>query len=199
MDFWPFLTIFVSLVLILLFRRFDKRTINFNKFKRYADKLSDDFSHFVDQKKDDFAGSVKALDEAIGRASRVIGRIQIADESLKESIVDVKAEKSELETIKLELEKLKKVKEEITSEVVHLNENLPSIRKLSKRVRKVGIDIVQNEKALKSAFTMVSELENRANEKMDRALDELRSSILQEAHGHGGVSKQSRASGKCRG
>jgi DNA repair exonuclease SbcCD ATPase subunit len=183
MDFWPFLTIFVSLVLILFFRRIDKRTLNFNKFKRYAEKLSEDFSHFVNEKKNDFSGSVSDLDEAIRRASQMIGKIQIADENLAERLVDVKSERGELEAIKLELEKLKKVKGEIRSEVKQLHENLPSLKKLSKRVKKVGIDIARNEKSLKNAFSMLTELEDRTKEKVETALKEMHDSIIEEAKG----------------
>ena len=51
MSYWPFVTIFVSLILILFFRRLDKRTINFNKFKKYAEKLSEDFNLFLGKKR----------------------------------------------------------------------------------------------------------------------------------------------------
>ena len=72
MNFWPFITIFVSLVLILLFRRIDKRIINFNKFKKYAEKLSADFDVFFRQKKEDISESIQDLDSALKKAAQVL-------------------------------------------------------------------------------------------------------------------------------
>ena len=95
MNFWPFLTIFISLIIILFFRRIDKRTINFNKFKRYADKLSSDFNHFLIQKREEFEGSIKQLERAIQKAGEILAKIEMADASLKSSFVDIRGEKSE--------------------------------------------------------------------------------------------------------
>lgn len=138
MDFWPFICIFVSLVLILFFRRIDKRTINFNKFKRYAEKLSADFNIFLTQKKEDFSDSIHDLDGALKKAAQILAKIEMADSSLKSSYANAEDEKDELENIKNELEKLKEMKEDISSEIVEIEKNLPSLKKLSRRISKNG-------------------------------------------------------------
>ena len=62
MSYWPFVTVFISLILILLFRRLDKRLINFHKFKRYADKLMTDFEKFLKERKQE----LEVLTEEVG-------------------------------------------------------------------------------------------------------------------------------------
>ena len=53
MSYWPIVTVVISLILILFFRRLDKRLINFHKFKRYSDKLMADFEEFLKQRKEE--------------------------------------------------------------------------------------------------------------------------------------------------
>ena len=170
MDFWPFLCIFVSLILILFFRRIDKRTINFNKFKRYAQKLSEDFNLFLSQKKEDLSGSLLDLDSAIKKASQMLVRIEMTGDSLKSSVISLKGEKNELDNIKHELEKLKRIKEDITSEITDIQKNLPPLKKLSKRIKKMDMEIAVNEKSLKNAFSMLPALEQRFQERTESAL-----------------------------
>ena len=71
MNLWPIITLFGSLILILFFRRIDKRIINFNKFKKYAQKLSDDFTEFLSHKKDELSHLMKELEHTIENASKV--------------------------------------------------------------------------------------------------------------------------------
>ena len=99
MNFWPFISIFVSLVLILLFRRIDKRTINFNKFKKYAEKLSSDFNIFFSQKKEDISESIQDLDNALKKAAQVLAKIEMTDVSLKSNYGEIQNKKDELNEI----------------------------------------------------------------------------------------------------
>jgi len=183
MDFWPFICIFVTLVLILFFRRIDKRTINFNKFKRYAEKLSADFNVFLNQKKEDFSESMQDLDGALKKAAQILAKIEIADNNLKSSYATAEDEKGELENIKNELEKLKEMKEDISAEIVEIDKNLPSLKQLSRRIQKMGIEIVENEKALKNTSSMLPVIEKRVQEQTDKVLNDVRSNVLKEAKG----------------
>ena len=181
MNVWPFITIFVSLVLILLFRRIDKRIINFNKFKKYAEKLSADFNVFFNQKKEDISESIHDLDTALKKAAQVLARIEMTDGSLKSSFGEIQNKRDELNAIKNELNELTAVKKEITGEINKIEKNLPSLKKLSKRIQKMGFDIVRNEKALKSASDMLPSIEKRAREETERVLSEAGRKVLEQA------------------
>jgi chromosome segregation ATPase len=183
MNVWPFLTIFISLMLILFFRRIDKRTINFNKFKRYAEKLTADFNEHVQRKKEDLAGSLHDLENGLMKATQVLARIEMADEGMKSSLQNMKGEKSELDLIKLELEKLKRVKTEITEEVQSLVQNLPSLKKLSKRIKKMGIDLATHEKAIRNVSQSVPAIEQKVREKTQHAIEEVKQAVVDEARG----------------
>ena len=172
---------YISLIIILFFRRIDKRTINFNKFKRYADKLSSDFNHFLFQKREEFEGSIKQLERAIQKAGEILAKIEMADASLKSSFVGIKGEKSELELIKLELTRLKTVKRDITTEIENIEKNLPSMKKMSKRIIKMGLDVALNEKSIKDAFLQLSDLDEKVREKTDKALEDVKESIVTKA------------------
>jgi chromosome segregation ATPase len=183
MNVWPFLTIFISLVLILFFRRIDKRTINFNKFKRYAEKLSADFNEYVQQKKEVLSGSLHDLENGLMKATQILARIEMADESMKSGLLNMKGEKSELDLIKLELEKLKRVKTDITEEIQSLVQNLPSLKKLSKRIKRMGIDLATHEKAIRNVSQSIPKIEEKVREKTQHALEEVRQSVVEDARG----------------
>ncbi len=150
MSYWPFVTIFVSLILILFFRRLDKRTINFNKFKKYAEKLSEDFNLFLGKKREELKSQMGELERVVARAEALLDSIESSRDNLGKTSVQLQSERIELEGVKRELEKLKGLKQEVSEEVSTLRKSLPSLKPLSKQVDKITIDIAENEKALKS-------------------------------------------------
>ncbi|HEB30303.1 MAG TPA: hypothetical protein ENI15_05430, partial [Spirochaetes bacterium] len=181
MNFWPFISIFVSLVLILLFRRIDKRIINFNKFKKYAEKLSSDFNIFFNQKKEDIFESIHDLDSALKKAAQVLAKIEMADVSLKSNYGEIQNKRDELITIRSELAELTNVKKDISAEISKIEKNLPPLKKLSKRIRKMGVDVVRNEKALKNASTILPGIEKKAREETEKVLSEAGRRVLVQA------------------
>jgi len=181
MNVWPFITILASLILILFFRRIDKRTINFNKFRKYAEKLSSDFDTFLKHKKEEFSNSLIDLDIAIKKASQLLTRITLSGENLKASYTNIEKEKKFLENLKKELEKLKNLKEEVANEVDSIGKSLPSLKKLGQRVQKISIGIVENEKALKNASLFIPSIEKRVNEKAKKAIDDITEKIFDDA------------------
>ncbi|RKY02949.1 MAG: hypothetical protein DRP54_00680, partial [Spirochaetes bacterium] len=83
MGIWPFITIFVSLLLVLFFRRIDKRTINFNKFKKYSEKLSADFENYLKGKREEIKSLLREMEKSAENASRVISRIEAGIKELE--------------------------------------------------------------------------------------------------------------------
>jgi chromosome segregation ATPase len=183
MSYWPFVTIFVSFVLILFFRRLDKRTINFNKFKKYADKLSEDFSLFLGKKREELRDQMSELERVVMRAEELLNRIESSQDNLGKSRAQAQSERMELEGVKRELEKLRGLKQEVAEEAAKLGKSLPSLKSLSRKVDKITIDIAENEKALRNASTLIPTIEKRVQEKSDKALEEASNLLTEEAHG----------------
>jgi len=181
MGYWPFVTVFISLILILFFRRLDKRTINFNKFKKYADKLSEDFNLFLQSKREELKGQMGELEAVVRRAEALLNRIDTSSENLGKSSTQLQGERIELESVKRELEKLKGLKEEISQETSKLGKSLPSLKALSKQVDRVTLDIAENEKALRNASAIIPTIEKRVQERSDKALEELAGILAEEA------------------
>ena len=181
MSYWPFVTVFISLVLILFFRRLDKRTINFNKFKKYSEKLSQDFNLFLGKKREELQGQMGQLERVVARAEEVLNRIEDSQEALGKSHTQVQGERIELESVKREMEKLRGMKEEIGEEVAKLGKSLPSLKSLSKRVDKITLDIAENEKAMRNASAIISIIEKRVQEKSDKALEDASTMLVEEA------------------
>jgi len=180
MSIWPFLTIFVSLVLILFFRRIDKRTINFNKFRRYAEKLSRDFEVFLQQKNEELKGSLSDLDNSLKKATQTLARLEMEEQELKKAHTELKTEKSNIQAVKKELEKLETLKEDIAKEVQEVQKQVPSIKKLSRRVKKIGLGIAENEKKLKNASSIIPSLEQKIQTRTSRAIEEVKETVLEE-------------------
>ncbi|MGQ9615420.1 MAG: SpiroCoCo family coiled-coil protein [Spirochaetota bacterium] len=181
MSYWPVITILVSLILILFFRRIDKRTINFNKFKRYAEKLSDDFSIFLDKKKGEFQGYLNELNGVVKKAEDTLSRIQAGEGELEKRGLDIKQGKEELNSLKGELEKLRGLKEVISGEIKSLGKSLPSLKKLSRRVQKIGLAVIKAEKSLQNVSSLIPAFERRVDEKTERAIENVTGRILEEA------------------
>jgi chromosome segregation ATPase len=181
MGYWPFVTIFISLILILFFRRIDKRRINFSKFKRYAEKLSEDFNGFLAGKKEEMGSHIEQLDAALQKAETLVSRLEASQELLKGSHVKLQDEKSELDTIKREMEKLKGLKEEISNEVTILGKNLPSLKGLSSKLDRIALNIAENEKAIRNTSALIPTLERRVQDKSEKAIEDARNQILEEA------------------
>jgi len=179
--YWPYITIFVSLLLILFFRRIDKRNLNFHKFKRYAEKLASDFGAYLDGKKEDLKGGIQDLEKAVSRAEKMLERIESVQQSVVEKHAELHNERVELETTRRELEKLKSLKTEIANEVARLAESLPSMKTLSKRVEKLDIEIAENEKNLRNATAVIPNIEKRVREKSEQAIMDVTDRILEEA------------------
>ncbi len=186
MSYWPFVTIFVSLILILFFRRLDKRTINFNKFKKYAEKLSEDFNLFLGKKREELKSQMGELERVVARAEALLDSIESSRDNLGKTSVQLQSERIELEGVKRELEKLKGLKQEVSEEVSTLRKSLPSLKPLSKQVDKITIDIAENEKALRNASAIIPTIEKRVQEKSDKALEEVSGILAEEARGRMG-------------
>jgi chromosome segregation ATPase len=183
MGYWPFVTIFVSLVLILFFRRLDKRNISFAKFKKYAEKLSQDFNSFLGTKREELQDQLRQLEQVVARAEAVLNRIETAEEALSRTHSQVQTERVELDMVKLELEKLKVLKHEISEETEKLGKSLPSLKTLTKRVDRITLDIAENEKAIRNTSSIIPTIEKRVQEKTDRALEEASGMLIEETHG----------------
>jgi DNA repair exonuclease SbcCD ATPase subunit len=195
MGYWPFVTIFVSLVLILFFRRLDKRTINFNKFKKYADKLSEDFNLFLQTKREELKSQMAGLESVVLRAEALLNSIESSSEHLGKSSSQLQSERIELESVRRELEKLKGLKGEIAEEVTKLGKSLPSLKALSKQVDKITMDIAENERTLRNASAIIPTIEKRVQERSDKALEELTGILAEEARGRmGGIIDEYRQS-----
>ncbi len=186
MSYWPFVTIFISFVLILFFRRLDKRTINFNKFKKYADKLSEDFNLFLERKREELKGQMSELERVVMRAEELLKRIESSQDNIGKSRAQAQSERIELEVVKRELEKLRGLKQEVAEEVAKLGKSLPSLKSISKKVDKITIDIAENEKAIRNASALIPTIEKRVQEKSDKALEEASNLLTEEAHGRMG-------------
>jgi DNA repair exonuclease SbcCD ATPase subunit len=137
----------------------------------------------VKQKKEELSESLHDLENGLMRATQILTRIEMADEGMKSSLQNMKGERSELDLIKLELEKLKRVKTDITEEIQSLVQNLPSLKKLSKRIKKMGIDLATQEKAVRIASQSIPKIEEKVRNKTQHALEEVRQSVVEEARG----------------
>ena len=183
MSLWPFVTVLASLVLILLFRRIDKRTISFHKFKRYADKLSADFDRYLQHKKQELAGSVHDLEDALRGAAQFLVKLETAESSLRTNLLNLGGEKNELLAVKNELAKLTTLKEKTSAEVAAIERHLPPLKKLGKRVQSIGMRVAENEKALKNVQSAIPEIGGRVHERTEAAIEEMRGVILEESKG----------------
>jgi DNA repair exonuclease SbcCD ATPase subunit len=187
MSYWPFVTLFIfNLVLILFFRRVDKRKINFNKFKKFAEKLSRDFDLFLKGKRDELQGQIGQLAGVVARAEDVLNRIERSEETLEKTQGELEGERLALESVKREMEKLRGLKDELGEEASRIGKSLPSMKSLSKRVEKISLDIAENEKALRSVSAIIPTIEKRVQEKSDRALEDASSMLVEEARGRFG-------------
>jgi chromosome segregation ATPase len=187
MSYWPFVIIFLfNFALILFFRRFDKRTINFNKFKKYAEKLSHDFGLFLEGKRTDLQGQMSKLEGVVARAQDVLRRIEESEEALGRSHGELQGERVALESVKRDMEKLKGLKDELSEEAERIGKSLPSMKSLSRRIDKITLDVTENEKALRNASAIIPTIEKRVLEKSDRAVEEASSMIVEEARGRFG-------------
>ena len=178
MGIWPFITIFVSLLLVLFFRRIDKRTINFNKFKKYSEKLSADFENYLKGKREEIKSLLREMEKSAENASRVISRIEAGIKELEERIADYDEEKRKLESLKSELDSARNAKTELEELVNDINKNIPDLKKLSRRVKRIGTEIIENEKLLKKASGLIPEIERKVKERTDEVLEDVRNSIL---------------------
>jgi chromosome segregation ATPase len=184
MSYWPFVTLFVfNLVLILFFRRVDKRKINFNKFKKFAEKLSGDFDLFLKGKREELQGQIGQLEGVVAKAEDVLNRIERSEEVLGKSRGELEGERFALESVKREMEKLRGLKDELSEEAARIGKSLPSMKSLSKRVEKITLDIAENEKALRSVSAIIPTIEKRVQEKSDRALEDASNMLVEEARG----------------
>jgi len=183
LNYWPAITVAISLILILFFRRLDKRRINFNKFKRYAEKLSSDFNDFLTRKKDELGDALAHLNEVIRKAENTLVSVETAQGDLIRERTDIQKIKLELDGLKREYDRFRSLKDELTGEVENLTERLPSIKKVSKRLQKIGIDIVENEKALKNFSALAHNLEKRVQERTEQVLSDVTGLVLEEAKG----------------
>jgi len=183
LNYWPAITVAISLILILFFRRLDKRRINFNKFKRYAEKLSSDFNDFLTRKKDELGDALAHLNEVIRKAENTLVSVETAQGDLIRERTDIQKIKLELDGLKREYDRFRSLKDELTGEVENLTERLPSIKKVSKRLQKIGIDIVENEKALKNFSVLAHNLEKRVQERTEQVLSDVTGLVLEEAKG----------------
>jgi chromosome segregation ATPase len=180
MNLWPFISVLASLVLILLFRRLDRRTINFNKFRRYADKLMSDFDKYLQHKKQDLSESTRDLDGVLKKAAQFLARIETEEGNLRTGVANLGEEKRELLAIKDDLDRFKEMKEEIGSEVSTIEKHLPPLKKLAKRVQSIGIRIAENEKALRSAREALPDIGREVQERTESALEEARRALIEE-------------------
>ncbi len=181
MSYWPIVTVIVSIILILFFRRIDKRTINFNKFKRYADKLSSDFGVFLDRKRGELQGYLNELNGVLKKAESMLNRLEAVQDELGKRQVDVQHERTQLDSVRKELEKLKALKGEVTDEVAVLGRDLPSLKKLTRRVQKISLDVEKNEKALENASSIIPDLERSVEERSQKAIEGVTGRVLEEA------------------
>ncbi len=181
MNYWPVITVAVSLILILFFRRLDKRRINFNKFKRYAEKLSSDFNDFLAKKRDELGDTLARLNEVMRKAESTLVSVETAQGDLMRERTDIQKIKLELEGLRREYDRFRSLKDELTGEVENLTERLPSIKKVTKRLQKIGIDIVENEKALKNFSALAHNLEKRVQERTEQVLSDVTGLVLEEA------------------
>lgn len=179
MGIWPFITVFVSLLLILFFRRIDKRTINFNKFKKYSEKLSSEFQAFLKGKQEEIKSLLHDMEKSAQNASRTISRIEAGVRELEGRMVDYKEERRKLEALKTELDGAIKAKTELEEIIEDINRNIPDLKKLSKRVRRIGVEVIENEKLIKKASGLIPEIEKRVRERTDEVLEDIRENILE--------------------
>jgi DNA repair exonuclease SbcCD ATPase subunit len=183
MSYWPIVTIVISLILILFFRRLDKRLINFQKFKRYSDKLMADFEAFLKQRREELGKGLGELDGALSRAAELIRRIEATQENLKDSQGNLQKERDQIQSIKNDLENLKDLKRELSGEIKGLETSLPSLKKLNKRIQRIEIETVEHEKTLRNVSSLIPSFEQRIQERTDKAIEELTGAVVEETKG----------------
>jgi DNA repair exonuclease SbcCD ATPase subunit len=183
MSYWPFVTVFISLILILLFRRLDKRIINFHKFKRYADKLMTDFSQFLKERKQELDKGLQDVENAVQRATALIERIEEAGETLKDRSLNIERERGRLQGLKGELDRLGTMKAELESEVKELETSLPSLRKLSGRIKRIGIEAAENEQVMRNVSALIPSFEKRVDDRTQKAIEDVTDAVVEEAKG----------------
>jgi len=183
MSYWPFVTVFISLILILLFRRLDKRLINFHKFKRYADKLMKDFEQFLKERKQELGKGLQSIDGAVQRATEILTRIEEASENLKGRRLDLEQERGQIQALKGELDRLGSMKTELENEVKNLDKSLPSLKKLSSRIQRMGMEAAQNEKVLRNVSSLIPSFEKRVHDRTEKAIEDVTDVVVEEAKG----------------
>ncbi|UCB45182.1 MAG: hypothetical protein JSV25_13340 [Spirochaetota bacterium] len=183
MSYWPIVTVVISLILILFFRRLDKRLINFHKFKKYSDKLMADFEGFLKQRRGELEKSLDEVDGALRRATEILTRIETAQQDLKESHSNLQNERDQVQIIKGDLERIKDLKEELSGEIKGLEDSLPSLKKLAKRIQSIEIETAEHEKTLKNVSSLIPSFEQRIQERTDKAIENLTGTVVEEAKG----------------
>ena len=183
MSYWPFVTVFISLILILLFRRLDKRLINFHKFKRYADKLMTDFEKFLKERKQELGKGLQSIDGAVQHATEILTRIEEASENLKGSRLDLEQERGQIQALKGDLDRLGSMKTELENEVKNLENSLPSLKKLSSRIQRMGMEATQNEKVLRNVSSLIPSFEKRVHDRTEKAIADVTDAVVEEAKG----------------
>jgi chromosome segregation ATPase len=183
MSYWPFITVFISLVLILLFRRLDKRRINFNKFKRYSEKLMADFEQYLKTKSAALGGKLVDLDTAVQRASLLLEKTEEAGSVLKERSIGIEQERGKLQALKAELDRLGSMKAELEEEVKSLKSSLPSLKKLKDRIQRIGLDAARQEKVLQNVSSLIPSFEARVDDRTQKAIEDVKEAVVEEAKG----------------
>lgn len=181
MSYWPFVTVFISLILILLFRRLDKRLINFNKFKRYAEKLMTDFEQFLKGRKQELDRGLQDIESAVQRATALLNRIEEAGEKLKDRSLGIEKERGRLQGLKEELGRMGTMKTELEAEVKNLESSLPSLKKLSVRIKRIGTEAAENEKMLQNVSSLIPSFEKRVDDRTQKAIEDVTETVVEEA------------------
>ncbi|MBN2322543.1 MAG: hypothetical protein JXQ30_02315 [Spirochaetes bacterium] len=181
MSYWPFITVFISLVLILLFRRLDKRLINFNKFKRYSQKLMADFEQYLKTKSTALGEKLQELDTAVQRASLLLEKIEDTGSMLKDRSTGLEQERGRLQALKAELDRLGSMKAELCEEVNDLKGSLPSLKKLKDRIQRIGLDAAQHEKVLRNVSSLIPSFEARVDDRTQKAIEDVKEAVVEEA------------------
>ena len=172
------ITMGICLILILVFRHFDKGNRSFEKLKRFYDKQKDDFSAYVTTKTQGLENASIEIRTMMDRASAAVAKLKEMQTDLEKEEEELYSRRKEVTDFMLQIKNSSQTVSKLMEAISAADKNLAKIAEESDFADSLGIKIQNAKKEMEEISLSLSQLEQRFTRENSAALSGIREEIL---------------------
>lgn len=172
------ITLGICLILIVIFRHFDKSNRSFEKLKRFYDKQKDDFSAYVTTKTQGLENASIDIRTMMDRASAAIAKLKETRSNLEKEEEELYARRKEVTDFILQIKASGQTVSKLMEAIAAADKNLAKIAEESDFADSIGVKIQNAKKEMEGISMSLSQLEQRFARENSAALSAAREEVF---------------------